>query len=202
MPVISTRIVGNTLCCIFFCIFRSSEFRQRLRWFAGALNFFLRALDFAFFECFYFMKAIPFSMNFENRIAAPSRSSGGKRLSIWFGRPKPRAHKYGRQPYARWSARGNNDTSVIRGPAIMKAGKPIWFVMLRPQRVELSPGAGAERNNRHHRNSCLARKVLSSGFPRFFFIKLIWRFCIRNSRYLDKSFQKYSLFLPVGFVFC
>ena len=37
----------------------------------------------------------------ENRIAAPSRSSGGKRLSIWFGRPEPRAHKYGRQPYAR-----------------------------------------------------------------------------------------------------
>ena len=25
-------------------------------------------------------------MNLENRIAAPSRSSGGKRLSIWFGR--------------------------------------------------------------------------------------------------------------------
>ena len=38
-------------------------------------------------------------MNLENRIAAPSRSSGGKRLSIWFGRPEPRAHKYGRQPY-------------------------------------------------------------------------------------------------------
>ena len=70
-----------------------SEFRS--------LKFFLRALDFAFFECFYFMKAIPFSMNLENRIAAPSRSSGGKRLSIWFGSPKPRAHKYGRQPYAR-----------------------------------------------------------------------------------------------------
>lgn len=27
----STRIVGNTLCCILFCIFRSSEFSQRLR---------------------------------------------------------------------------------------------------------------------------------------------------------------------------
>lgn len=45
-----------------------------------SLKFFLRALDFAFFECFYYMKAIPFSMNLENRIAAPSRSSGGKRL--------------------------------------------------------------------------------------------------------------------------
>ena len=42
MPLINrlsilTRIVGNTLCYILFCIFRSSEFRQWLRFFAGAL---------------------------------------------------------------------------------------------------------------------------------------------------------------------
>lgn len=35
-----------------------------------SLKFFLRALDFAFFECFYYMKAIPFSMNLATKIGS------------------------------------------------------------------------------------------------------------------------------------
>lgn len=35
------------------------------------------------------------------------------------------SHKYGWQPYAWWSVSGNHDTSVIRDPAIMKAGDKV-----------------------------------------------------------------------------
>ena len=38
-------------CCILFCIFRSSEFRQRLRCFAGAL-FFSQSIRFCVFRVF------------------------------------------------------------------------------------------------------------------------------------------------------
>ncbi len=84
-------------------------------------EYFVRTLDLADFERSYIMKASPARRHLENCIATPSRSSGGKRLSIWLEAKSKSTQIRTATVYA-MTRQSHNNTSVIRGPATMKAG--------------------------------------------------------------------------------
>ncbi len=84
-------------------------------------NKFVRTLDLVEFERSYIMKASPVRRHLENCIATPSRSSGGKRLSIWL-EAKSKSTQIRTATVCAMTRQSHNNTSVIRGPAIMKAG--------------------------------------------------------------------------------
>ena len=113
-----TKTCGNTYFCTFSKIFQ---------------NFLSKRVDFPISGCSYRLKGNPHALHLENFTVWPGTFPVGERLSVYLAN-RTRALLCWRHQHNAATLQRDNDTSVIRGPAMMKAGR-LKLPMARPLRA-------------------------------------------------------------------